>query len=240
MQTLSKKDVHHVISRLPKDIASMLRDDPRLCIGGGIIRALIGQEKPSDIDVFGPSQEVLQATAKKLSDGRVAKGEQARIHTTDNAVTVFNGVRLPVQFITRWTFTEMANVVQSFDFTVCQAVIFFDPTDKEFKSLCSDDFYPDLAARRLVYTSPVRHEDAGGSLLRVIKYVRRGYSIQVASLGAVAARLYSGIRPESAAIHDEGERAKILTGLLRQVDPLLVIDGIDIGDEDEHNPERAV
>ena len=45
--------------------------------------------------------------------------------------------------------------------------------------------------------------------------------------------------PDTPAIHDEEARAQVLTGLLREVDPLLVIDGIDISDEDEHNPERA-
>ena len=36
-----------------------------------------------------------------------------------------------------------------------------------------DEFYPDLAARRLVYTAPVRDEEAGGSLLRVRKFIER-------------------------------------------------------------------
>ncbi len=238
MAALVQKDMHHIVSRLPKDVAQLLRDDPRLCIGGGIIRALIGQEKPNDIDFFGPSDEVLKATAEKLCNARNAKGEVTKLHRTDNAVTVFTLNRLPAQFITRWTFTDMQKVVDSFDFTVCQAVIFFDPTDKQFKSCCSEAFYPDLAARRLTYTSPVRNEDAGGSLLRVIKYIRRGYSVQVVSLGAVCARLYSGMREDSAALRDEGQRAKVLAGLLREVDPLLVIDGVEIGEDDDHSPER--
>lgn len=239
MASLSQKDLHHVVSRLPKDVVQMLREDARLCIAGGVIRALIGQEKPSDIDIFGPSQEVLAATAEKLTKIRVERGEPTKVHRTDNAVTTFTAGRLPVQFITRWTFTDFGNVVDSFDFTVCQAAIYFDPTGKQFQSRCADDFYPDLAARRLNYTAPARNEDAGGSLLRVIKYVRRGYSIQVKSLGAVCARLYSGIHAGSLAVIDEAERATVLAGLLREVDPLLVVDGIEIGDDDAHNPERV-
>src|SRR5690606_22712894 len=146
--------------------------------------------------------------------------------------------RLPVQFITRWVFTDAKEVMQSFDFTVCQAVIFYDPTTKSFDSHASESFYPDLAARRLNYTSPYRNEDARGSLLRVIKYIRRGYSIQVKSLGAVCARLYSGLEPGSEAIVHEEKRSIVLAGLLREVDPPLVIDGVEISEEDEHNHER--
>lgn len=238
MTSLLPRDVHHVLGRLPRDVRDALRADPRLMLAGGFIRAVIAQERPSDIDLFGADPALLEATATRIIEGRIAKGEVSRRHNTDNAITVFGGERLPIQFITRWTFSSLAQVVDSFDFTVCQAGIAFDPTLGQFISACADDFYPDLAARRLTYTSPSGSEDAGGSLLRVIKYVRRGYSIQVKSLGAVCSRLYSGIRPESAAITDEGERASVLGGLLREVDPLLVIDGVDIAPEDHHNPER--
>ena len=47
----------------------------------------------------------------------------------------------------------------------------------EYVGLCNIRFYPDLAARRLVYTSPLRNEDAGGSILRVLKFYQRGYRI---------------------------------------------------------------
>src|SRR3546814_3214275 len=89
---------------------------------------------------------------------------------------------MTIQFITRWTFPRAADLWASFDFTVCQAAVWRTP-DGHWCSTCIDRFYVDLAARRLVYTSPVRDEEASGSMLRVIKYVKRGYSIQVDSLG---------------------------------------------------------
>lgn len=239
MNQLLQKDVHHILSRIPKDVVQLLRDDPRLMIGGGIIRAIVAQEKPNDIDFFGSDKDELKRTAEKLVNQRVAKGEASKMHTTDNAITVFSPGRLPVQFITRWVFAEAVQCLESFDFTVCQAVICFDPIDKHFKASCSESFYPDLAARRLVYTSPRREEEPGGSLLRVIKYVRRGYSIQVLSLGAVCSRLFTGIRADSRAMDDEAHRSQVIGGLLRAVDPLLVIDGIEIGEDDHHSPERV-
>lgn len=59
------------------------------------------------------------------------------------------------------------------------------------------------------------------------------------SLGAVCARLYSGIRPDSQAVHDEANRGIELAGLLREVDPLLMVDGIEVADEDDHSPVRV-
>src|SRR3546814_3611509 len=88
-----------------------------------------------------------------------------------------------------------SDVCSSDLFTVCQAAVWRTP-DGHWCSTCSDRFYVDLAARRLVYTSPVRDEEAGGSMLRVIKYVKRGYSIQVDSLGRVIDRIVSAVRSE--------------------------------------------
>src|SRR3546814_4873776 len=75
---------------------------------------------------------------------------------------------MTVQFITRWTFDNAADLVASFDFTVCQAAIWRNRLG-EWKSLISNSFYIDLAGRRLVYTAPEPQEEPGGSMLRVIK-----------------------------------------------------------------------
>src|SRR3546814_14358866 len=90
--------------------------------------------------------------------------------TTDNAVTLLTSDRMTVQFITRWTFDNAADLVASFDFTVCQAAIWRNRLG-EWKSLISNSFYIDLAGRRLVYTPPEREEEAGGSPLRITTYV---------------------------------------------------------------------
>jgi len=238
MTMLNKTDMHYILSRVPRDIMVLLREDPTLFMAGGIIRALIAQEEPKDIDLFGRSQEQLEATADRLISLRENNGEKSRKHVTDNAITVLTPGRLPVQFITRWVFEHADQCKDSFDFTICQAVIHYYPANQEFLSQTHPDFYADLAARRLVYTSPVRNEDAGGSLLRVIKYVRRGYSVQVNTLGAVCARLHRGVDPARWG-GDEGMLAAVYGGLLREVDPLLQIDGVELAEEDDHNPERA-
>lgn len=242
MGTLLDRDMHHILGRVPKDVVALLRADPRLFMAGGIIRAIIAGETPADIDLFGASKELLLSTAASFCQSRNDKKELTRTHKSDNAVTVLTNGRLPVQFITRWVFETAEPLVASFDFTICQAVIGFDPLQKRFYSLCSDQFYPDLAARRLTYTAPKRDEEVGGSMLRVIKYTKRGYTIQVKSLGAVVARLCSGIRKDERPWVDEDRKQMseeerdgiIIGGLLREVDPLLVIDGMELGEDEQH------
>lgn len=230
---LIPNDLHFVVSRMPKDIRSLLEKYPgKLFVAGGFIRSIIAGEEPSDIDMFGETEDMLGSLAKQLSTER-----EGRWFSTDNAFTVLSPPRIPVQFITRWLFNDPEKVVQSFDFTVCQACVWYGH-DNKYHSQISDNFYIDLAARRLVYTNPVREEEAGGSFMRVLKFIKRGYNIQPGSLGQVLARIYRKIDWESVSRRDKIDSeitvGHIITGLLRQVDPLRVIDGIDFVDEHEN------
>ena len=247
MQTLTQSDLNFVLSRCPRDILKLLKANPgKLFLAGGFIRATIAGEKVSDIDLFGQSIEDLERIAKDLTLER-----KGRYFKTDNAYTVLSPPRMPVQFITRWLFPDPDLCILSFDFTVCQAVIWTEKIDIEiadepgikktkiiFHSRISDDFYRDLAARRLVYTFPKRDEEAGGSFLRVIKFIKRGYNIQAPSLAGVIARIVSKLDFDRIGVNipghmNESRAATVITGLLRQVDPLTVIDGVDFVDEHE-------
>lgn len=229
MSELLDTDVRYVVQRLPRDIREMLTSNAgRVFVGGGFIRAVIAGEEPSDIDVFGYDKDYLINIAENFAKDRPG----SKLHRTGNAITVLTPDRLPVQFITRWTFAGAHNLVNSFDFTVCQAAVWRQgkAATSPWKAQVGNRFYVDLAARRLVYTNPVRDEEAGGSLLRVLKYVKRGYSIQVSSLGDVVARLIGAMRESRFAGQQPGV---VLGALLREVDPLLVVDGLDVVDDHE-------
>lgn len=187
---------------------------------------------------------MLMSLAKGLAYER-----KGRFFLTDNAITVLSPPRFPVQFITRWLFTDAEKLIQSFDFTVCQAAIWAEDRSVEafgeepksktiFRSAISEDFYHDLAARRLVYTHPLRDEDAGGSMLRVIKFIRKGYNIQALSLAGVMSRIMVAVNTDRIE-HTVGNGSKekgvalVITSLLREVDPLTVIDGVDFVNEHE-------
>ena len=232
MSKLTDKDLHFVVSRLPRDVRNIVVEN-KLFVAGGFIRATICGEKPSDIDIFGPSKDALKIIAADLALKR-----QCKLHETQNAFTVLSHGRIPIQFVHRWVYSqnEHEKLLNEFDFTIAQSVVWADETHK-WLSLCADDFYSDLAAKRLVYTSPIRAEDAGGSLLRVRKFIAKGYNIQPYSLAAVLARLYSKIDFDSIerSGNDSNETwlTKVIAGLLREVDPLIVVDGIELIDEHE-------
>jgi hypothetical protein len=233
---LTKNDVQFVVSRLPKDIREMMMTR-KLYLGGGFIRATIAGEVPSDIDLFGPSAGELDAWANELCANRAG----SRVVRTTNATTIFQAPRLPVQFITRWVYDGAVKVAESFDFTVAQAVIWYCKSPLSnynhvgpcWLSYCHPEYYSDLAARRLVYTRPQRNEDAGGSMLRVRKFLGRGYNIQPTALADVMARLYTGVKGNNLDMRNETVVSGVLEGLLRQVDPLNVIDGIVQPDEND-------
>ena len=229
MTELQHFDRRFVAERLPRDIRNLLKIYAgQLYVGGGFIRAVIGREEVNDIDLFGADPEAVANIAGALQALRPGSKQ----HISQNAITLLTPDRLPVQFITRWTFRDADALIKSFDFTVCQAVL-WRRSNGTWVTRIGDRFYIDLAGKRLFYTSPVRAEDVGGSLLRVLKYVRRGYSIQVDSLGRVIARLASQVRGEP----DEAKAGLVFSGLLREVDPLLVIDGLEV--VDDHMSEEA-
>lgn len=223
MHQLENFDRRFVAERLPRDIRDLLKTYPgQLYLGGGFIREVVGNGTVNDIDLFGRDPKQLGLIAGALQALRPG----SKMHTSDNAMTLLTPDRLPVQFITRWTFQRPEDLVKSFDFTVCQAALWRDFRG-DWHTCVGSRFYIDLAAKRLHYTSPVRDEEAGGSMLRVIKFVRRGYTIQVDSLGRVIARLATKVRGEPI----EYDAGVILAGLLREVDPLYVIDGLEVIDD---------
>lgn len=236
MQELSKYDLNWCVRRLPEQLIKLLKSKGKtVFVAGGFIRSCIANEPIADIDMFCPSKAESEACSK-LMDNTI-------LHETENAFTCF-GKKTVMQFIHRWTFDDPATCIESFDFTIARAAIWWDidPSPNSltgsgcWRSLCDDAFYQDLAAKRLVYTSPVRNEDAGGSMLRVLKFYQRGYRMPLESLGAVIARLVSGVQEAVQANSAESEptevrMARVLTGLLREVDPNVDPDHIIHGAE---------
>jgi hypothetical protein len=224
MIELNKRDLYWVLQRAPKCVVKLMEAQrDRLFLAGGFVRACVSGEEPADVDLFAPDAERAALYAEIL------KGPHGTVWKSDNALTVRRpDARLPIQMIHRWTFERPEEVIESFDFTVAKAMVWCRGRRDEathrmaWESLAHPDFYADLAAKRLVYTSPVRNEDAGGSALRVLKFYQKGYRIPLDSLGAVLARLTMAVDMErlSAGVDREASVAMALTGLLREVDPL--------------------
>lgn len=241
---LSRFDLHQCVARLPKSVMeAMKKHGKNMVVAGGYIRAVISGEFINDIDFFSPNKDIALTVAASL------KKERPLI-VTDNAVTVL-GHKLPLQFIHRWTFAEPEAVIPSFDFTIARAAFWYEPDIRgeggaitnpgKWHGVCDPHFYQDLAAKRLVYCSPEREEEAGGSMLRILKFYQRGYRIPLDSLGRVMGRMVRGIKPVNfeklQAFQGESWHGKefndwadqigmVFTGLLREVDPMIDPDHI--------------
>ena len=215
---LSRHDLQWCIRMLPKKVLELMQARPgQVFLAGGFIRAAIAHEPINDVDLFVPSKDAAAACALALK----GNNEHIRLIETENAWTVVMKP-YPVQIIHRWTFNDPAACIQSFDFTIARAAIWHEgPNAGQWASACDPQFYPDLAAKRLVYCKPERIEEAGGSMLRVLKFYQRGYRIPLDSLGAVIARLCQAVDWNKIDRHNnvEGQLGKVLTGLLREVDP---------------------
>lgn len=211
MISLPRDDLKWCLNRLPKDVLELMqKEGDNVVLAGGYIRARITGEKPSDIDMFTKTAESAELYARRLA------GDHKKLIETDNAYSVVSK-GLMVQFIKKWVYEKPSDILESFDFTIARAGIWF--ADKEWHGLCDNRYYIDLAAKRLVYCSPKRIEEVGGSMLRVLKFYQRGYRIPLDSLGGVIARVMTGIDFEMIDAQSEEDWKYIITGLLREVDP---------------------
>lgn len=224
---LSHADLQFCLLRMPRQLIKLMKTphySGKIFVAGGFIRSVIANEPINDVDVFVPSKQMAEELARALSiEKKGFEVSEGRVIKTDNAITI-PGVKPTVQIIHRWTFANPTSCSESFDFTICQAVIWHDKSGGGiWRSICHPNFYQDLASKRLIYTSPQRDEDAGGSMLRVLKYYQKGYRIPLDSFAAVIARLACAVDfaagisegPE----YKEAHAAKIIRGLLREVDP---------------------
>lgn len=255
MQPLVQFDELFIRNRLPREVRDLLvkygaerrqveREDGKtsfdyksneasLFLAGGFIRSVIAREEVNDVDLFASTKALANDVANELADLH-----KVRVYSTDNAYTV-RANPYDIQVIHRWTFPSPNECVESFDFTIARAALWAvrhiasngETSHTTWASTADDDFYSDLAARRLVYRSPVREEEAGGSLLRLLKFYRRNYTAPLDTLAAVMARLAIKVRQDDVAKTvtldnidgkqntEEKQTAKILLGLLHEVDP---------------------
>lgn len=214
MSELLTEDLMWCVSRLHDRVSQALHDHQPCFCAGGFIRSCIAGEPIHDVDLFAPSKASAETLAKALADG-------SPIIETGNAFTLDVAGRC-VQVIHRWTFANAAECVAAFDFTIARAAIWWNPVKMAWESTCDERFYPDLAAKRLVYCQPQRNEDAGGSMLRVTKFITRGYRISPRDLGKVVARLMSGVelgKVSDGKKCDENRLSDVVAGLLLEVDP---------------------
>ena len=168
----------NVEKSLSKRVRNILMGNTNLYIAGGYIRDIHSGIKPKDIDIWGGTKTQIDSITDKL----VKKS----LFETGNSVTMYHKKKV-IQFVYRWQFSTALELIESFDFTCCAAAVWYDGT--EWRGISDTFFEYDIDKNQLIYTSPDREEDVMGSMMRVLKFVKRGWDIPDSSIAAVLGRV---------------------------------------------------
>lgn len=220
MNVLTEEDLGLVIEKLPRPLRDWMRQlgwTGRIFVAGGFIRATVAGEEVNDIDIFTCSKADSDILARDLLGLSPQQWPDAALRHKAGLVETVNSFTLTsfspaIQIIHRWNFESASAAIAAFDFTICCAAIWFDGPSDSFKSVCDPRFYPDLAAKRIVYRSPKREENPAGSLLRALKFVRLGYSLSNVALAGVLGRLLHAFELTSPAPEQEHMILSVLNG----------------------------
>lgn len=222
---MNSRDLKWCIRRLPKDLKTvMMTIGPQVSIGGGYIRSCISGDEIVDIDLFVESNTIRDKVVEIL------KPKTKEVFRSKNAITIL-GYKYPIQIIHRWLYAKPEDILSDFDFSVACAVMWCDKIPENLMSVkgefegwhgrVHEYYYQDLAAKRLRYLSPDRDEDVGGSVLRVLKYYRKGYNIDLESYAGTICRLVSKVDHRN--VQGSEQLKTIITGLLVEVDPNAIV-----------------
>jgi hypothetical protein len=218
MTHLKPSHLDLVVRALPEPVRDLLQNR-RVYLAGGFIRHLVAREQgKTDIDLFGlgfgEANEVAVNMAVTYANDR---GVGMDVYDTLNAISLIpveNDDEYPVQFVHRWPLDTTEKIIEHFDFTICAAVVWWDDLNRTWRSQVHKDFYADLDQQKLGY---IGSDEPGGSLLRALKYSRRGYFMRADSVAAIVEDLVA--QRDLAEADDLTGPVAILT-LLREVDPL--------------------
>lgn len=180
---LTAQEIERVMARLPLEVARLLMNaNGGLVLAGGCIRDVLDNKEPKDIDLFACNK-----ISAEYAHTHLRKRAFKESVVTKNAFTVFGATPLDpcMQIIFSQPFQAPYEVMETFDFEVCKASIWYDAIQTyNWASRISPRFREDLRDHRLTYC-PKKPIDGGDSLLRVLKFYSRGYEINYLSLAQI-------------------------------------------------------
>lgn len=138
---------------------------------GGFVRSFYAGMIPNDMDLYFQRPDQADHAIQILTK---AYGEPTFV--TPRAVSFITGKRHLVQVI-KFTFGPPEQILEAFDFTVCQAAYCPNPPDPNADGpmvYLSPRFFEDLAARVLIFTGSAMPLS---SLKRAFKFTRQGFGI---------------------------------------------------------------
>jgi len=168
---LFKKEVppENLIKRIIK-YCPFIKELDNAYVAGGFIRSYYAREKASDMDIFFIDESSFNTAIKKISN------EWEMVSHTSKAVTFVNQGKV-VQFISL-LYGKEEDVLSLFDFTICSISV----NIKSNVLILHDKFFEHLAGKELVVETL---DSPFSSLLRVIKYIKKGYFISCENLARI-------------------------------------------------------
>lgn len=180
-------------------------------IAGGFIRSYYSREIPNDMDLYFYNNKDFEKSKKKL-----IKLKWELIYSTNLALTLKKDNKL-IQLIKPNSdaivkIKTPEDLIESFDFTVCQACFFKkekglndilrenDDGKDAYYEYFSESFFEDLASKTLIYTGS---EMPLSSLKRAIKYTKKGFYVSDRCIIKIVKDLYEKVNFEN---EDEVQR----------------------------------
>lgn len=143
-------------------------------VAGGALTSVFTGAPVKDVDLYFKSKDAFVTAVESAYDDSLWC-----LAATDRAVTFASHNKI-IQLMHFDFFPTAESIFDAFDFTVCMAA--YDIDAKKFTM--HDDFLKHAAQRFLRFHSGTRHPF--GSLIRVLKYQERGYSIGKGDLLRIA------------------------------------------------------
>jgi len=165
-------------------------------ICGGAVRAFsnwqIGHDEDSkinDVDFYFINEEALKKAVAILEKGGYEEGEYGEVATTERAITYVGGWDCPAIQLIKFVHGTLIEVLDEFDFTIVKA----GASSHEW--IENNDYLSNLKSKLLRYTGsklPL------SSLIRVMKYVKRGYKIPALETVAIIKDITTKVDLENA------------------------------------------
>jgi|SRR6185436_5411230 len=182
-----------IITRLPVPVRNALQTHSgKLVLAGGFIRATLANEPVNDIDLFISGDK---ETARMIAHNLSQNIDNGCVVETDNAFTV-RGYPVVPQIVYRWKFSHPSELLDSFDFSICQVAIWWAADCSDWIGSRGANFREDFNSKFLRYMRPIGN-NVGQSFVRLLKFARLGYTTNPETLAEMMAAMCQGMRAET-------------------------------------------
>ncbi|MFW9899666.1 MAG: hypothetical protein ACFFDY_00080 [Candidatus Thorarchaeota archaeon] len=180
-----EKERYLLLKGLPKELKEELYKNKAMIIGGAI-RSIFTKEKINDYDIYFKEIKGLNTMYSYISGASGASSQEVlnkdkkpkplfglkKFTKTSNAYSFYNKkTGLKIQLIRTFSGNDVNYIFGKFDFTVCMGAYDFEKNIFIF----GDRFFKDNTSKTLIINLGTEYPI--NTMLRVKKYLRKGYSI---------------------------------------------------------------